>query len=90
MFSIALRSRVMDSLPTEQYRSICLFDIIELECILVALKRSDWMFRAVVTRWRMSALVSVGRDDDSLPKLTGRTSIWMSIRSSSGPEILFM
>jgi hypothetical protein len=60
-----------------------------LMCNLVPAKHSRRMARVASTRSRTVALGSPVRLSLSLSKGTRGTSTWISIRSSSGPDIFF-
>ena len=52
-----------------------------------ASKRARWRKRAASTRAAISALASLGGGRVRSEALTAGNSIWMSMRSSNGPEI---
>jgi len=52
-----------------------------------SLNRSCWTLRAVVTRSRISSEPSPGGLEAKSAYFTAGASMWISMRSSSGPEI---
>ena len=84
---MARSSNPFASPSTWQCLRICRVLIWALQYALLRRKRSCWIRRARWTRSRMAADDSPEGSPPSSRCFSGGTSMWISIRSSSGPEI---